>query len=166
MSNAEDKAALWGFIRKYAPGVTPEQHPVLTGAPPKSMQNRRMKLTTSYRWLPFLCLFASLAFLLPAPGAETKKDAQTVLAEMRLKKFTKDLSLNPDQQKKVQALFDEENGPIAKLNQDTSLTTKARADKVSELRSATYTKIKPLLDTTQLATFEKMLAKAAPKKKE
>ena len=29
VSNAEDKAALWGFIRKYAPGVTPEQHPVL-----------------------------------------------------------------------------------------------------------------------------------------
>jgi lysyl-tRNA synthetase class 1 len=29
VSNAEDKATLWGFIRKYAPGATPEQHPVL-----------------------------------------------------------------------------------------------------------------------------------------
>ena len=29
VSNAEDKATLWGFIRKYAPHATPEQHPVL-----------------------------------------------------------------------------------------------------------------------------------------
>ena len=29
VSNAEDKATLWGFIRKYAPGATPERHPVL-----------------------------------------------------------------------------------------------------------------------------------------
>lgn len=28
-SNAEDKAALWGFIRRYAPDATPESHPVL-----------------------------------------------------------------------------------------------------------------------------------------
>ncbi len=28
-SNAEDKAALWGFIRRYAPGAAPESHPVL-----------------------------------------------------------------------------------------------------------------------------------------
>jgi lysyl-tRNA synthetase class 1 len=29
VSNAEDKATLWGFIRKYAPGATPEDHPIL-----------------------------------------------------------------------------------------------------------------------------------------
>jgi len=29
VSNAEDKATLWGFIRKYAAGATPEKHPVL-----------------------------------------------------------------------------------------------------------------------------------------
>ena len=29
VSNAEDKATLWGFIRKYAAGATPEQFPVL-----------------------------------------------------------------------------------------------------------------------------------------
>jgi len=28
-SNAEDKGKLWGFIRKYAPGATPEAYPVL-----------------------------------------------------------------------------------------------------------------------------------------
>jgi lysyl-tRNA synthetase class 1 len=28
-SNAEDKAVLWGFIRRYAPGVSPETHPDL-----------------------------------------------------------------------------------------------------------------------------------------
>jgi lysyl-tRNA synthetase class 1 len=28
-SNAEDKGRLWGFIRKYAPGATPEKYPVL-----------------------------------------------------------------------------------------------------------------------------------------
>ena len=29
VSNAEDKATLWGFIRKYAPGATPAQYPLL-----------------------------------------------------------------------------------------------------------------------------------------
>jgi lysyl-tRNA synthetase class 1 len=29
VSNAEDKATLWGFIRKYAPGASPEEHPLL-----------------------------------------------------------------------------------------------------------------------------------------
>ena len=29
VSNAEDKATLWGFLRKYAPGATPEQYPIL-----------------------------------------------------------------------------------------------------------------------------------------
>jgi len=28
-SNAEDPAILWGFIRRYAPGATPEEHPLL-----------------------------------------------------------------------------------------------------------------------------------------
>jgi lysyl-tRNA synthetase class 1 len=29
VSNAEDKATLWGFIRKYAAGATPENYPIL-----------------------------------------------------------------------------------------------------------------------------------------
>jgi lysyl-tRNA synthetase class 1 len=29
VSNAEDKGTLWGFIRKYAPGATPERYPIL-----------------------------------------------------------------------------------------------------------------------------------------
>jgi lysyl-tRNA synthetase class 1 len=29
VSNAEQKATLWGFIRKYAPGASPQQHPML-----------------------------------------------------------------------------------------------------------------------------------------
>jgi lysyl-tRNA synthetase class 1 len=29
VSNAENKATLWGFIRKYAPHATPEEHPLL-----------------------------------------------------------------------------------------------------------------------------------------
>ena len=31
-ANAGDKAVLWGFIRKYAPGATPENHPALDAA--------------------------------------------------------------------------------------------------------------------------------------
>jgi lysyl-tRNA synthetase, class I len=31
VSSAEDKAALWGFIAKYAPDTSPETHPVLDG---------------------------------------------------------------------------------------------------------------------------------------
>jgi lysyl-tRNA synthetase class 1 len=29
VSNAEDKATLWGFIRRYAPNATPQEHPML-----------------------------------------------------------------------------------------------------------------------------------------
>jgi lysyl-tRNA synthetase class 1 len=29
VSNAEDAATLWGFIRKYAPDATPQEHPIL-----------------------------------------------------------------------------------------------------------------------------------------
>jgi len=97
----------------------------------------------------------------PAP----KKDAQSVLNEMRLRRWTKDLELSAEQQKKVQAVLDEERTHISKLDGDTALTPTARRSKVDEIHDATYAKIKPVLNPTQLAAFEKSIAKSKPKKK-
>ena len=32
VANSEDPAVLWGFIRRYAPGVSPDTHPRLDGS--------------------------------------------------------------------------------------------------------------------------------------
>jgi hypothetical protein len=108
-----------------------------------------------------LCLLQPLS----SPAAETAKDPQALMNNMRLKKWTKDLQLTEAQQKKVQVILDEEGRQISRLDQETSLDLNQRRAKVDDLRHATYAKIKPLLDATQLAAFEKSLAKSAPKKK-
>ena len=98
-------------------------------------------------------------------AAEGARDAQTVMNGMRLKKWTKDLELTAEQQKKVQAILDDEGKEIAKLDQDSSLDINSRKAKVNDLRQTTYAKMKPVLTAPQLQTFEKSLAKVPPKKK-
>ena len=121
------------------------------------------------KFQPLLRAFALvlLALALPAVtvAADGPKDAQTVMNGMRLKKWTKDLQLTDEQQKKVQAILDEEGKEVTKLDQDSSLDINNRKAKVDDLRKATYAKMKPLLTAPQLETFEKSLAKAPPKKK-
>ena len=108
------------------------------------------------------CLMATATIT----AAEAKKDAQGVLNELRLKKWTKDLTLTEEQQKKVQGLFDDEQKEIAKVDGLAEQDINQRRTKVDELRKGTYDKMKPLLTPEQLETFEKLLAKAAkPKKK-
>ncbi len=106
------------------------------------------------------CPWSTLAADVPA-----KKDAQTILNEMRLKKFTKELELTEDQQKKVQSIFDAEAQEIAKLGQDATLSITDRRAKTQKLQQETNAKIKPVLTPAQLEKFEKLLAKPAPKKK-
>ena len=124
-----------------------------------------MKFHHSLRWLALVIVSASFLLSPMASAAEAKKDAQSLMNEMRLKKWTKDLELTGEQQKKVQTILDEEGQQIAKLDADSTVDLNARKSKVSELRQATYTKIKPVLNAEQLASFEKMLAKMQPKKK-
>ncbi len=127
------------------------------------MQNLLMKFHHSLRWLTFIIVSACL--LLPSVAPAAERDAQSVMNELRLKKWTKDLSLTAEQQKKVLVMLEDEGKEIAKLDADSSVDLNARKTKVNELRQATYAKIKPVLSAEQLATFEKQLAKMQPKKK-
>jgi len=128
-----------------------------------------MKFHHTFR---LLTVAAICALFLVTPRAQSadngaagqNRDAQSVLNQMRLKKWTKDLTLSAEQQKKVQALLDEEGKQIAKL-EDQNLSPLDRSAKVGELHEGTYAKVKPLLSATQLETFEKILAKSAKPKK-
>ena len=128
-----------------------------------------MKFHHTFR---LLAVAAICALFLVTPRAQAadngaagqNKDAQSVLNQVRLKKWTKDLTLSAEQQKKVQALLDEEGKQIAKLN-DQNLPPLERSNKVGELHEGTYAKMRPLLSATQLETFEKILAKSTKPKK-
>jgi hypothetical protein len=125
-------------------------------------------MITQMKSLPILVLSALLCLVPVLVAADNNgtapKDAQSVINGMRLKKITKDLDLTDEQQKKVQALFAEEAQTISKLNGDLSVTE--RSSKVTEIRQATFAKIKPLLTAPQLEKFEKMQADARkPKQK-
>ena len=124
-----------------------------------------MKFHPSLHWIALVIVSASFLLSPVASAAEPKKDAQSLMNEMRLKKWTKDLVLTGEQQKKVQTILDEEGQQISKLDADSTVDLNGRRTKVNELRQATYTKIKPVLNAEQLASFEKMLTKMQPKKK-
>jgi hypothetical protein len=124
----------------------------------------RMKFPNSLRILSLTLLFVWLVLPSVAAAAENERDPQTVLNGMRLKKWTKDLTLTADQQKKVQALLDEEGKAVSKVIEDETVAINDRRTKVSQLREATYAKIKPILTASQLEVFEKSLARTKPKK--
>ena len=125
------------------------------------------------KWLHHFGLLSVLMLLfalgcassLMAAEAPVKKDTQIILSEMRLKKFTKELALTQDQQKKVQAIFDEENQEISKVHQDTTLSITDRRAKLQKFQQDTYAKMKPLLTPAQLEKFEKLLVRPARRKK-
>lgn len=126
---------------------------------------RRMKSAYLLRCLAnLLCLLFVSASIAAEPTAN--RDAQTVLNEMRLKKWTKDLSLTADQQTKFRVILDEEGKQSAKINGDTSIGVNERRAKMNELRDASYSKMRPLLTDAQLSNFEKLVAKTQPKKKQ
>lgn len=114
-----------------------------------------------------MLLLATLAFPSMMLAAETapKRDAQAVLNQMRLKKYTRDLELTEEQQKKVGAILEAEGKEISKLDGEPNLSISERSKKVQALHQDTYAKMKPLLTPAQLEKFEKALTKSAPKKK-
>ena len=108
-----------------------------------------------------LCASCSLPSTLPAaetgpvkPGAP--RDSQSLLNGMRLKRWTKDLELTEEQQKKVQGLFEVEGREFAKINEDEALSISQRADKKKVMQEKTYEQMKPLLTPVQLENFEKI----------
>ena len=97
--------------------------------------------------------------------AAAPKDSQSLLLEMRLRRWNKEVEFTADQQAKIKALLEEESKTVAKLDEDTSLTVGDRAKKVSEIHKTTYAKIKPLLTEKQAPVFEKLTTKTAKQKK-
>ena len=84
VSNAEDKATLWGFIRKYAPDATPEEHPVLDHLVGYALSYYRdfVKPAKTYR-LPTAhereALEALSAELAKVPPGATGEDLQNIV---------------------------------------------------------------------------------------
>ncbi|WP_439499489.1 lysine--tRNA ligase [Bosea sp. (in: a-proteobacteria)] len=83
VANTEDKGVLWGFLQRYAPGISPATHPRLDALVGYAIAYFRdfVKPAKSYR-LPdeteraaFLALDAALAALPPEVGAEMVQDA-------------------------------------------------------------------------------------------
>jgi hypothetical protein len=99
--------------------------------------------------------------------AGAPRDSQSVLNGMRLKRWTKDLELTEEQQKKLQGLFEVEGREAAKINEDEALSISQRADKKKEMQEKTYEQMKPMLTPVQLENFEKIRSganKPKPKK--
>jgi hypothetical protein len=121
-----------------------------------------MKITfrKSLLYAALLCAgFACLSSLHAADAKAAAKDSQSLLIEMRLKRWTKELEFTADQQAKIKALLEEESKTVAKVDEDTSLAVGDRAKKVDEIHKTTYAKIKPLLTEKQLPVFEKLTIK-------
>jgi Spy/CpxP family protein refolding chaperone len=101
----------------------------------------------------------------PAPAPAPKRDAQTVLNEMRMKSLVKELELTDEQKPKVQKLLDEEYVVVTKIREDQSLSLVERADKIKAAQNDTYGKLKPILTEKQAEKLDSLRAKTGRKKK-
>lgn len=124
-----------------------------------------------FRGLSLLALCIGCCLAVPLPAAETApakpgapRDSQALLNGMRLKRWTKDLELTEEQQKKVQGLLEVEGREFAKINEDESLSISERNDKKKVVQDKTYAQMKPLFTPVQLEKFELMQTKPKAKK--
>ena len=78
---------------------------------------------------------------------------------VKLKKIEENLSLNPEQRKKMQLLADAELEQFKALREDRSLTKKLKLEKFRQIREATHDKIKGLLTPEQLKNYEETSAR-------
>jgi hypothetical protein len=92
-----------------------------------------------------------------------KKDAQALIIQMQLKRWTKEVGLTDQQQKQIQALLEDEAKRTAKLAEDTSLSVPERSAKYAEIKKETRSKITPLLTADQLEKWEKATSRPANK---
>jgi septal ring factor EnvC (AmiA/AmiB activator) len=134
---------------------------------PEQGKRNDMKITFLHSFVVAALLSGALVCLPTSRAAEARaaapKDAQSMIVEMRLKNWNKNLQLTEDQQAKIKALLTDESKQIAKLDEDNSLPIGERANKIDELHKMTYEKIKPLLTETQTPVFEKLTTRK-PKK--
>jgi lysyl-tRNA synthetase class 1 len=87
VSNAEEEATLWGFIRKYAPGATPAEHPMLDSLVGYALRYyhdfvkpaKTYRLPTDLERKALSDLAAALAQVAPGTGGE---DLQNIVYEV------------------------------------------------------------------------------------
>jgi len=99
-----------------------------------------------------------------ADGAK-QKDALTLISQMRVKQLTKELSLTEEQQKKVQALFDEEAKRLAVIQANDGLDINQKYEKKMAIKKESNENLPPLLTTEQKAKLEEMKTKPTRRKK-
>jgi lysyl-tRNA synthetase class 1 len=83
VANSEDKAVLWGFLQRYAPGISPESHPRLDALVGYALAYFRDFVKPAKNYRPadeteraaFAALAAALAALPADAGAEAVQDA-------------------------------------------------------------------------------------------
>ncbi len=77
----------------------------------------------------------------------------------RTARLTKQLRLTSDQQPKVLAALQSENSQMQSVHQDSSLSQQDRHAKMMDIRQATDSQIRALLDSTQQKKWDEMQAK-------
>src|SRR5215212_8479226 len=88
-------------------------------------------MITPAKFLGLLALCATLSTTVFSSQAADapQRDARSIINSMRLKNLNKSLELTADQQKQVQALFDEEAKEIGKLPETPSLVERSNKSK-------------------------------------
>jgi hypothetical protein len=119
----------------------------------------------------FVILTASGVLLVSSLAAQDKKDEKPAApaappvrpsgAPDRSAALAKFLGLSDEQRVKVKPILDDEMTQTRALRDDKSLTPQARMAKSREIREATSTKIKPLLNPEQLEKWDKMRPRPA-----
>lgn len=77
----------------------------------------------------------------------------------RTQELTKKLNLTSDQQAKVQDIFKSEQSQMEGLRNDTSTPQQDRRTKMMDIRNATNTQVRALLDADQQKKWDEMQAK-------
>src|SRR3984957_15712052 len=77
----------------------------------------------------------------------------------RTQELTKKLNLTSDQQAKVQDIFKSEQSQMESLHNDTSTPQQDRRTKMMDIRNATNSQVRALLDADQQKKWDEMQAK-------
>ena len=101
------------------------------------------------RFITLVAMLALVASLATFAGEHGKK----MTAEEKLSWMTKELNLTADQQAKLKPILEDQKKQIEAVWKDTSLSEDAKKTKKAEIKGATNTQIKALLDATQQEKF-------------
>lgn len=106
-----------------------------------------------------ISLVAVVAFVASMAAFAGEHDKKMTVDE-KLSWMSKELNLTADQQAKLKPILEDQQKQIEAVWQDTSLTDDAKKTKKAEIKSATNTQIKALLDTQQQEKFASLMQPA------